>query len=221
MQASEAFFEAIRAGEAGAVADLLDQDPSLLRARSQDGLSAVLMAIYYNEPQIAGLLIERGAPLDLFEASAAGQTGRLKAIVEAQPEAVNDFAPDGFQPLGLAAFFGYKEAAFYLMEQGAEIDSPSRNPQQVRPLHSAVAGGHLEIARALVERGADVNAVQQGGFTPLHSAAQNGQVEMVRLLLDHGADPGAKAGDGRSALDFALDGEHHEVGALLEARSKH
>jgi ankyrin repeat protein len=221
MQATEPFFEAVKAGDARVVADFLDQDPGLLQARSQDGVSAVLMAIYYNRPQVAELLIERGAPLDLFEAAATGQLERVQSLVEAQPEEVNAYAPDGFQPLGLAAFFGHQDVAFYLLERGVEVDSASRNPQHVRPLHSAVAGGHLEIARALVGRGADVNATQQGGFTPLHGAAQNGQIEMVQLLLDHGADPQARAADGRSALDFAREGEHAEVVARLEAHSEH
>jgi uncharacterized protein len=218
MQASEPFFEAVKSGETGMVAALLDEDSGLLGAHSPDGLSAVLMAVYYNQPQVAELLVERGAPLDLFEAAATGRLERVEALVEEQMEGVNAYAPDGFQPLGLAAFFGHRDVAFYLLGRGAQVDSPSRNPQQVRPLHSAVAGGHLEIARALVERGADVNAVQQGGFTPLHGAAQNGQPDMVQLLLDHGADPSARAADGRTALDFARQGEHGEVAGMMEKR---
>jgi uncharacterized protein len=218
MQSSEPFLEAVKAGEMEVVAELLDEDPDLLNARDPDGVSAVLLAIYYNQPKVTELLVERGAPLDIFEAAATGQLERVRVLVEAQPGEVNAYAPDGFQPLGLAAFFGHPDVAFFLLERGAEVDSPSHNPQKVRPLHSAVAAGQVEIARALVERGADVNAVQQGGFTPLHGAVQNGQVEMVQLLLDHGADSSARAADGRNALDFARDGGHDQVIEMLERR---
>ena len=51
--------------------------------------------------------------------------------------------PDGFTPLHLAAFFGRLEAAALLVDRGADLEAPSRNPRfpSVRPLHSAIAGG--------------------------------------------------------------------------------
>jgi ankyrin repeat protein len=216
MQATEPFFEAVKSGDPRVVAELLDQDPGLVNARDQDGASPVLMAVYYNQPKVAELLVARGAPLDLFEAAATGQLERVRALVEAHPSTVNAYAPDGFQPLGLAAFFGHPQVAFYLLEHGAQVDSPSKNPQKVRPLHSAVAAGQLEIARALVERGADVNAVQQNSFTPLHGAAQNGQIEMVQLLIEHGANRAAQTADGKTAMDFAREGGHEDVVTRLK-----
>jgi len=65
----------------------------------------VLAAVYYNQPAIADRLVEKGAHLNVFESAATGQLPRLRQLVNEKPELVNAFAIDGFQPLGLAAFF--------------------------------------------------------------------------------------------------------------------
>jgi ankyrin repeat protein len=217
MDLNQAFFQAIQQGDQLVVEHLLDQQPSLVDARTEQGLSAVLAAMYDREPAIASLLVARGAKLDVFEAAATGQTEKLQALVAADPRLANATAIDGFQPLGLAAFFGHAEAARFLVESGASVNAASQNPQQVMPLHSAAAGEHLEIARLLLEAGAQVNARQAGEFTPLHSAAQNGQVEMVRLLLAHGADSSVLSQDGRTPADLAQEQGHLEVVEILKS----
>jgi ankyrin repeat protein len=210
------FWQAIETGDVAAVGAALDRQPSLLQGRNASGLSPVLTAVYYDQPVITDLLIRRGAPLDLFEASAAGRLEQVRELIEADPGGVNSFAPDGFQPLGLASFFGHLELVEYFLAQGAEVNTPSRNGLRVRPLNSAAAGQRLEIARLLLEHGADANARQGEDFTPLHAAAENGQVEMVRLLLDHGADPRAAAGSGRTPADLAREAGHAQAAQVLE-----
>ena len=161
------------------VIQLSGSEPSLVNARGADGLSAVLLAAYYGQPAIAHLLAERRSDLDIFEAAASGRVERVRALVEAQPALANAVAADGFQPLGLACFFGHFEAAKCLVEHGAEVNSPARNQQKVMPLHSAAASRNLEIARLLLEHGADANARQNNDFTPLQEPAHPGQIEMA------------------------------------------
>src|SRR5439155_4037813 len=55
--------------------------------------------------------------------------------------AANAWAEDGFQPLGLASFFGHVDTARVLVEGGADVNSASRNDFKVMPLHSACAAG--------------------------------------------------------------------------------
>jgi len=217
MDLTQKYFQAIMDGDLAGVTQLLDDDPSLLNIRVPSGVPGMLFAMYYGQPLIVRALLERGAAVDVFSAAAIGITGKLRTLLNGSPDLANAVAPDGFSPLGLASFFGQKEAAELLLDNGANVNAAALNSQRVMPLHSAVAGQHLGIAKLLVEHGALVNAEQEGGFTPLHGACQNGQVEMVKLLLDNGADIHALSHEGRSALFFAREGSHTQVIALLEA----
>jgi ankyrin repeat protein len=211
----EAFFDSIKDGDKEGVKSALALNPSLVNSRDKNGNSPVLTAIYYQEKEVAEVLIGSGALLNVFEAAAAGRLKRVRELVDLDASLANAFAPDGFQPLGLASFFGHQDVVEYLLGKGCSPDTHSRNGQQVAPLNSAAAGQHLGIARLLLDNGADPNAIQEGGFTPLHSAAQNGQVDMVRLLLERGADPGIRAQDGKTARDYALEAGEVEAAALL------
>jgi ankyrin repeat protein len=122
----------------------------------------------------------------------------------------------GFQPPGLAAFFGHLDVARFLLQRGAEVNSPTDNGLHVMLLHSAAANHHLEIARLLLEQGAMVNARQADDFTPLHATAQNGQLEMVKPFLEYGADVRAASGGGQTVLDFTQLSKNEDVIHLIE-----
>jgi ankyrin repeat protein len=157
-------------------------------------LSELLQAIYRGDQARAAELIAADPELDVFEAAAAGQTARLRELLDEDASLANAWADDGFQPLGLASFFGHVEAARVLVERGAEVGSASRNDMKVMPLHSAAAADdpdvRYEIAKLLLEHGADPNAQQQDDFTPLMAAEQRGDERLERLLEEHGATRG-------------------------------
>lgn len=203
MESEQQMVEAVKAGDLARVKELVTNHPQLLSLKVQGWMAAALLALYYNEPEIARWLVSQGAPLDVFAAAATGSLPRLRDLLEEQPDLIRAYAPDGFQPLGLAAFFGAQEAAEYLLKKGAPVNSPSDNSMKVMPLHSAAATRQLEICRLLIEHGADVNAVQADDFTPLHAAAQNGHIELIELLLAHGAQPNVRTSDGRTPLSIA------------------
>ncbi len=215
MDTEDQFFQAIKNGDVSATTRLLGKQASLAAARDNTGLSAVLMAMYYQRSEIAKLLVAHGIELDIFEASAVGDLEQVRVLSEANPEQVNAYNIDGFHPLGLACFFGHLQVASLLVEKGAEINSPSRNPQSVMPLHSAVASRQVGIARMLIAHGADVNARQTQDFTPLHSAAQNGQTEMVQLLLTHGAEVDVRSAAGQAPYDLALEAGYSAIAEML------
>jgi ankyrin repeat protein len=58
---SEGFMTAIQKGEIAKVTAALDAQPGLANAQRKDGSSAVLFAHYTRHPEIADLLIARGA----------------------------------------------------------------------------------------------------------------------------------------------------------------
>jgi ankyrin repeat protein len=153
-------------------------------------MSDILQAIYRGDREEAERLAA-GKELNVFEASALGDSARLRALLDSDRELANAWAEDGFQPLGLASFFGHEDAARVLVERGAEVNSASRNQMKVMPLHSAAAAPDPEvrysIAKLLLERGADPNARQQDDYTPLMAADQHGDECLRELLVAHGA----------------------------------
>jgi uncharacterized protein len=154
-------------------------------------MSELLQAMYQGDRGRADELLAADPELDVFEASAVGRADRLRELLDEDPSLANAWAEDGFQPLGLASFFGHAEAARLLVERGAEINSASRNDFRVMPLHSAVAEKdpetRYEIAKLLLEHGADPNARQQDDYTPLMAADQQGDLRLRELLVEHGA----------------------------------
>ena len=81
-------------------------------------MSELLEAIYRGDRDEAERLSAR-QELDVFEAAALGRTERLRELLNAEPGLANAWAEDGFQPLGLASFFGNVDAARLLVEHGA------------------------------------------------------------------------------------------------------
>ncbi len=217
MSEEEKFIEAIRSGNLKAARILLDQDSNLLHMKSEMAPSLVLLAMYYGQPGMADLLIERGAVPDIFDAAASGRLEIVKKLVSEQPGSANAFAMDGYQPLGLACFFGHRMVVEFLLSKEAEVNSPSHNRMHVMPLHSAVAHQDLAISRMLLEHGADVNATQADDSAPMHEAAGNGQLEMVQLLIEFGAEVNQKMSDGRTPLAVAEQAGHIKVMEFLKA----
>jgi len=206
-------FEAIESGDGDRVRQLADAAGE----RDDDGVSALLFAQYYGRGDLVDALRPRKGELDVYEAAALGDTARLEALLDADPELVNSYAQDGFFPLGLAAFFKHADAVRLLLDRGADANQESRHAQiVVRPIHSASAdGGSTEIGRLLLDAGADVNVRQPGGFTPLHAAAQGGNAELVELLLERGADRDVRLDDGRTPEDLARESGHGDVAKTL------
>jgi ankyrin repeat protein len=154
-------------------------------------VSDLLQAVYTGDQARVEELLADEPELDVFEAAAVGKTDRLRELLDQNPALANAWAGDGFQPLGLASFFGHVEAAGLLVERGAEVNSASRNDMKVMPLHSAAATSdpdtRYELAELLLEAGADPNARQQDEFTPLMAADEHGDGRLRELLVRHGA----------------------------------
>jgi ankyrin repeat protein len=157
-------------------------------------MTELLDALYRGDDDRVSELLGQDPELNVFEAAAFGRTERLRELLQDDPAAANAFGEDGFQPLGLACFFGHVEAARLLLDRGADSNSLARNVHlQVAPLHSASASENkdeptrYELCELLLDHGADPNLKQGGGFTALDSARQNGDERLERLLLDRGA----------------------------------
>ncbi len=215
MESTAVFLDAVKAGELTRVKELLHADPGLAKARNDSGVSAVLVALYYGRKEIAEVMLGARTDLDIFEAAATGRAERVEKLLAQDRSLANTYAADGFTPLGLAAFFGHRNAVDALLAHGAEVNAVSRNSTGYTALTGAVAGGHKEVVAALLAGGASAAHRYGQGYTPLHEAASSGKTEIVKLLLQHGADPHARTEDGKTPLSMATEKGLSEVVRLL------
>jgi ankyrin repeat protein len=213
----QTLIEAVKKGDVTAVKQLLDDNPALLKAQTDDGVSAIQLALYYRQPEIAQAFQARGAVLNLFESCALGRLDRVVQILAEDGGAPRSYSPDGHTPLGLACFFGHREIVRLLIEKGADVNAASKNAQRVAPLHAATARQDAEIVEVLLKAGADPNRHQEAGVTPLHEAAAAGQDAIARLLVARGARRDARAEDGRTPADLARAKKHEALAGWLEA----
>ena len=212
---SHEFIEAVTQGDVAKVKELLRAEPSLAQARDQNGVSVIMKATYLGRRDVVAELIASGVQLDIFEAAATGQADQLRALLEKDPSLVNTYSPDGFTPLGFAAFFGQAETLNALLAAGAPVNAASREAMKMSPLGSALAVQRNDLARTLIEHGADVNAKAANDLTPLHTAAARGNLESAKLLLEHGADINAMSTDGKLPVAYAEERNHPEMVEFL------
>jgi ankyrin repeat protein len=207
--------DACKAGDEKKVRELLAVKPSLAGQSAASGETPLTAALYRGHRGIVDLLIDAGAPVDLFAAAALGRTDLLETLLAEDPASINGLSYDGWTALHLAAFFGHAAAVTSLLRRGADIDARSTNSTGNMPLHAAVAGGRVEAALALIEAGATVDARDAGGHTPLHIAAEGGYIPIVEALLGRGADPHAVDAEDRTPLARAAAKNHAAVVDLI------
>ena len=211
-------FDAIDGDDPQRLRAILAEAPSLASSRDEEGVSAVLHALYHGRAALAEMIAAVARELDVFEAAALGHADRVRELLTGDPSLARAQSPDGFTALHLPAFFGGEgtaEASRALIEAGADVSARSDNSFWVLPLHSAASGGHAEIVELLLEAGAEPDPRQRHGWTPLHAAAQNGDLRSLDALLAAGADPELRNDAGQSALDLARAGGDDELIARL------
>jgi len=219
---SQQFLKLIQRGATAEIADAVADDPALLSWRDPQDVSALLWSIYCGQTLVRDFLLAEksraGEALDIFEAAASGDTDSLRHSLSAAPEAVHTWSGDGWTALHLAAAFGTPEAVRLLLENGANVEAVSKNPQTNQPLHAALAlGRNRETIELLLAAGANPNARQTGGFTPIFSAAAANRRDLAEILIASGADPAIQNDFGQTAAGFAHERNHTELANWLEA----
>jgi len=99
----------------------------------------------------------------IAQAVISGNKEKVVEFIKPSPSIVNECSEDGWTPLHLAAYFGQKEIASFLLESGADIHSRAKNENENTPLQAAIANKQSELVAFLIEKGSDVNIMQSGG----------------------------------------------------------
>ncbi len=153
--------EACAVGAIDTVRQALRERGRMIDEHSIDGFTPLALACFFAQPEIARLLIDQGANVNLaannamkvapvHAAVAARQSAILKMLVEAGAD-VNARQQAGFTPLHAAAQNGDEAATRMLLAAGA--DRQARADNQQSPLDMALLGGHGPVAELLGETG--------------------------------------------------------------------
>lgn len=182
-------FAAARNGFAHKVAQLLVEEPGLVHATNEDGLTIPLYAAHAmhhsGNPTVVEVLLARGADIDAHAGAALGMTAHVRRLLEGRAERSPYSGAWNRTPLHWAASGGHIELMDWLIAHGAKVDA--RDSWGCTPLHLAAELGRTEAARRLVDAGADIKGRLKNGKTVLHLAAQTHHPEIVELLLRHDA----------------------------------
>src|SRR5262245_35428413 len=118
------------------------------RVETETHISPIMDALYHGRTDDANRLLAATSPeaLSVHEAAAMGVQPRIDQFLAEDPSLVNACSPDGFQPLGLACFFGRRQAAELLLARGGELNTPARHPFHVTALHAAMASSEPGFA---------------------------------------------------------------------------
>jgi ankyrin repeat protein len=154
-----------------------------------------------------------GAKALVLAAIRKGDGRRVKALLTANPELVNEKDDDGSSLLLYALYRNQSAIADLIRSSGALLsiydaaaigdnvivkELLTEDPRLIgfwshdgwSVLHLAAYFGHTDVVSFLLDQGADMHAISRNANSvmPLHSALSNNQQESALLLIERGAD---------------------------------
>lgn len=154
------FHEAIVCGQIEIVKDYLDKpDLNLTNTHSDDGFTPLSLAGFFNQTEIAKLLIEIGADPNISATNASKVNSLHSAIANENYELCE-----------------------ILIKKGVDVNAVQM--QNVTALHSAVHRGNLDLTKLLIENGASTSLKMDNGDTALIIAEREGHKSIEKYLLD-------------------------------------
>uniref|UniRef100_K1QVI3 Serine/threonine-protein kinase TNNI3K n=1 Tax=Magallana gigas TaxID=29159 RepID=K1QVI3_MAGGI len=152
-------------GDAECVQCLLESPDTDVNLAGNSGLTALHIAAMCGFQEIAEVLIDNGAKINM-------------------QDAVN------FTPLHIACNFGNDKVVSLLVSHRADVNAAGGVGD--RPLHLACSRGHLQVTKLLVEapqQPAEVNVKDDEEHYPIHFCCKSGHLNVLSYLLDKQALP--------------------------------
>jgi uncharacterized protein len=143
-------WEAALLGDVERLRAHLDADPTLIAQRRHDGWPLLHFAGFYGIPEVAALLLDRGADVAMLSENHIANTA-LHATL---------------------AISGHLPTARLLVDRGADANADAGGGY--RPLHLAASRGNMEAVELLLAHGADPAALTADGQTAADIAAARG-----------------------------------------------
>ena len=205
---------------------LISDEERLIDSTQKEGPTPLSRACILGEHNIAKILIERGANVNLKDGD--GNTPLINATYHVHASLVelllkNGADPNGsntatFTPLHHAAGNDNERIAQALLEAGADPMATAPLEDHWTPLHVAASLDSIHVITALHRMHAKFDMRSDHGHTALHIASTHGFIRSVELLLNLGCPKDEFNSGKRTALAMAArSGFGETVRTLLEA----
>ncbi len=152
-------FEATALGYVDRLRERLEEDPGRATSFSSDGFTALHYAGFFGKADVARILIESGASVDVYTQ--------------------NEFAN---QPLHAAAAGRHLEVCRILLAAGADVNATQHGGYT--PLHEAAQAGDVELAELFLSAGADPLARSDDDKTPAETADAAGHPDLASRIRE-------------------------------------
>ena len=155
------WFDAARGGDTEKVKALLQSDPKLVQAKTEDGSTALHLAALEGKAEITRMLLANQAPVN------------ARGLREETP-------------LHMAMYSGHREVAELLLASQADVNAQDSAGET--PLHLAARKGYRELVVLLLSHKADLGLTDKSGRTAKATAAESGHWDIVELLTQRVGD---------------------------------
>jgi ankyrin repeat protein len=192
-----------------------------LNARDDTGRTPLLSAIDKSAIRVAGLLIEKGADVNVkdrqgqtslhYLAAARNATG-LMAKAQAAGIKVDAKDNSGRTPLAIAVESNRVDNVEYLLNMGADVNGTDHNGVD---LILVAYGKNRAMLNLFITKGGSLDAKSPDGKTLLLMSLEQNDTPLLKLLTEKGANVNERQANGKYPLEFAIEKRHFNNTKLL------